>query len=201
MLADTALAQLRASDPARSLPALGDTHRETLRARIVTSPIPLRRRRRTLVVAVAAALSALALAGAGLGLYEGVFSTPTQVRDDFAVWKKRVPLPPGAHWRMPKLDEQGLYGARAAQMIATDQATCAWFAYWRAALSAQDRSALTAASAGIARVRSLLPLHAAGTGEETGGYTRQGLRVYDRILRQQKQGNATGTDTYLRANC
>jgi hypothetical protein len=202
MPADTALAQLRRHDPARSLPAMSSEERESLRLRIVSSPVALRPRRRRLVVAaVAAAVGALVLAGVGLPLYEGVFSTPAQVRDDFAVWTKRVPLPPGAHWSPLNLGEDGLYGGKSAQLIATDQATCAWFAYWRDALAAHDQARLTAAEAGIEKVRGLLPIHPAGAREDAGGNTAQSLRVYDEILRQQQGGNAIGTEQYLLANC
>jgi hypothetical protein len=201
MPADTALATQRSHDPARSLQPLTHEDRESLRRRTVSAPIPLERRRRTVLVAVAATLAALVIGGAGLALYEGVFSTPARVRDDFGIWTKRVPLPPGAHWTKPNLDETGLYGAKAAQMIATGQATCAWFSYWRTALAENDQAGVAAATTGIARVRALLPVHLSGAPEEAGGYSRQSLRFYDRLIREQQAGDARGTTQYLRANC
>ena len=53
-----------------------------------------------------------------------------------------IPLPPGAAWEEPDLDENGWYGQQAALMMALYQAECAWSRYWDEGDAAQKAEAL-----------------------------------------------------------
>jgi hypothetical protein len=203
----SSLERLWAHDPARGLSPLDRVQRDRLRHAIAVTPVhatvALRpnRVRRPAVVLVAATAGALLFATAGWAVYETVFSTAAQVRDDFAVWSDRIELPPGAAWQRPSLEEQGLYGLRAAQMIALDQATCAWFRYWEHGFERSDSVRMRAAAVGAARVRAAMPPHPAGAPEEAGGYDASALDAVDAIIAEQRLGRARLTEQYLRANC
>jgi len=194
---------VRAHDPAGTLPPAPDAEREALRLRVLATPVRTARRRRArpLAVAFAALVSALALATAGWGVYETVFQTADDVRSDFTVESAKIPLPPGAHWQEPSLDEQGLYVGPAAKMFALWQATCIWFEEWDAAYRSGDEPGMAAAAVGFERVRALMPLHPEGASEDVGGYDAASLAHYDRILREQRRGEPLNTEQYLVANC
>lgn len=194
---------VRAHDPARALPPAPDAPREALRLRIIATPVRSTRTRRArpLAVAFAVLVAALALATAGWGVYESVFHTADDVRSDFVVESAKIPLPPGAHWQQPNLDEQGLYTGPAAKMFALWQATCIWFEEWDTAFRSGDEPRMAAAAAGFERVRALMPLHPEGASEDVGGYDDSSLALYDRILREQRRGEPLNTEQYLIANC
>ena len=194
---------VRAHDPARTLPRAPHAEREALRLRVLATPVRSTRTRRVrpLAVAFAALVAALALATAGWGVYESVFHTADDVRSDFPAEAAKIPLPPGAHWQEPNLDEQGLYTGPAAKMEALWQATCIWFEEWDAAFRSGDKPRMTAAAAGFERVRALMPIHPEGASEDVGGYDDSSLAFYDRILREQRRGEPSNTERYLIANC
>jgi hypothetical protein len=198
MPADAATDLLRRNDPARGLEPLDAAALERVRAAIVAAPLPRSRpvARRVLLVA---AISAAVFAVGGWTLYETVFAGPTarDVRSDFAAVTRTIPLPPGARWHAPVLDEQGVYPGPAARTIALLQATCAWFGYWREADSAERASALRAE----ARIRELMPVHRAGMPEDADGFDSTSFEAYDAIVAAQHRGDPAPTDTYLRANC
>ena len=108
-------------------------------------------RRRGRVVLIAAVL-ALVLTAAGWGLRWSLLDTAETVRGDFEEVTAMIPLPPGAAWSDPNLDEDGFYGQEAALMMAQWQATCAWFEYWNEGDSAQRAEAL----AGFERIRATM---------------------------------------------
>jgi hypothetical protein len=198
MPADAVLDLLRRHDPASGLEPLDPGGRERVRAAIVAAPLPRSRprlRRAALVAAVAAAV----LAAGGWTLYETVFAGPTaqDVRSDFGRVTRTIPLPPGARWHVPDLDEQGVYPGPQARMIALLQATCAWFGYWRQGGPGERASALGAES----RIRALMPVHREGMPEDAGGFDATSLRAYDAIVAAQRRGDPAPTDSYLRANC
>jgi hypothetical protein len=203
MPADRAFARLRAHDPAGSLPDLDRESRERLRSRIVASPVglPARRRFQRPAVALAAVVAMLAVTGVGWAVYRTLVGTSAEVESELAVWRQRLPLPPGATWQRPDLDRSALYGDRAGAMIAAGQATCAWFGYWLRADEQGDPARLRVADAGIARVRAALPVHAPGDPEEAGGYTPGALAAYDSIVADQRRREPAATRQYLRANC
>jgi hypothetical protein len=140
---------------------------------------------------------ALALAAGGWALQSAVFSTSETVRDDFADVTTAIPLPPGAAWQGPSLDEDALYGQRAALMLALGQASCAWLEYWSDGDSAQRAEALT----GLRQVRALMPLHRPGEPEEAGGYDAGSLRFFDRMIAEAGRGETATVEQYLAANC
>jgi hypothetical protein len=200
------LALVRAHDPARTLAPATPEEREGLRRSVVATPTaPYRRARRrplrAAALVVAATVAALALAAAGWAVYASVFGTPAQVRREFAAETARIPLPPGAWWRAPDLDEHGLYGGRAGRMAALGQATCAWFGYWDRGFRRGDGTQTRAAVAGFGHVRALMPLHPDGAPEDVGGYDAGSLAALDRILAAQRAGEPGPTEQYLRANC
>jgi hypothetical protein len=190
---------LRRTDPARELqPATADA-RERLRQAIVAEPVPTppRRaaRRRARLVLVAAALALIVSAGAW-----GVYSTldsPETVRSEFEEATKTIPLPPGAAWADPNLDENGWYGQQAGLMHALYQAECAWLRYWDEGGAAQKAGAL----AGFRRVRALMPLHPEGASEDVGGYDAGTLRFFDQMIAEAERGDGTNVRQFLRANC
>jgi hypothetical protein len=198
MSADAVLELLRRSDPARELPPLDAGSRERVRAAVVAAPLRSARPRvrRALVVA---GVAAAVLAACGWTLYETVFAGPTaqDVQSEFRVVTRAVPLPPGAHWRVPRLDEHGVYPGPQARMIAVLQATCAWFDYWRAGDPQQRALALRAEG----RIRALMPVHRAGASEDAGGFDASSFDAYDAIVAAQRQGDPAPTAGYLRANC
>jgi hypothetical protein len=200
MPAPDVLELLREHDPARALRPAPAEARERLRRSIVASPAPARtrsaRRPRGRIALVAAAL-ALALAGGGWAVYAAVFDTPETVRDELAELTRTIPLPPGASWEEPKLNEDALYGQQAALMFAVGQATCAWLGYWSEGDSAQRTQAL----AGFRKVRALMPLHPAGAPEDGGGYEAASLRYFDMLIAEAKRGEAGTVEKYLAANC
>jgi hypothetical protein len=198
MPAEAVLELLRRNDPAQGLEPLDAAAHERVRAAIVAAPLlPPRPRfgRAVLVAAVAAAV----LAAGGWTLYEAVFAGPTaqDVRSDFARVTRTIPLPPGARWRVPDLDERGLYPGPQARTIALLQATCAWFAYWRAGDVGERASALRAET----RIRTLMPVHREGMSEDAGGFDATSFQAYDAIVAAQRQGDPAPTASYLRANC
>jgi len=189
---------LRRSDPARGLEPFAG--REALLRSILAAPVPRTRpSRRLLVVAVGLALAAC-IAG-GWTAYQAVFGpTANDVRRDFAVVTRDIPLPPGATWREPSLDEQGIYPGPAALMTALLQATCAWTSDWNAAYAAGDTARMRADAAGFAEVRRRMPLHR-GTLEDTGGFDAGSLAAYDALLAGMAHGRPALVRQYLRANC
>ena len=199
MPAPDVLELLRRTDPARELqPASADV-RDRLRQAILAEPVPApsRRtpRRSTRLVLVAAAVALFLSAGAW-----GVFSaldSPETVRSDFEDVTKTIPLPPGATWKDPNLDENGLYGQRAGLMHALYQAECAWWRYWDEGDAAQKAEAL----AGFRQVRTLMPLHPDGTSEDVGGYDDSSLRFIDQMIAEAARGDGTNVRQFLLANC
>jgi hypothetical protein len=139
------------------------------------------------------------LAAGGWTVYETVFAGPTaqDVRGDFAEVTRTIPLPPGAHWRLPDLDERGVYPGPQARTIALLQATCAWFGFWRGGDQAQRVSALRAE----ARIRTLMPVHREGMPEDAGGFDVTSFQAFDAIMAAQRRGDPAPTASYLRANC
>jgi hypothetical protein len=196
MSADIVLDVLRRSDPARELAPLVADARARVRAAIVAAPLPSARPRLRRSLALAAVAVAMLAAG-GWTVYETVFAGPTaqDVRSDFAAVTRTIPLPPGARWRTPSLEEQGVYPGPQARMIAILQATCAWFAYWRAGDGAQRLSALHAE----ARIRILMPVHREP--EDAGGFDASSFGAFDAIVAAQQRGDPAPTSSYLRANC
>jgi hypothetical protein len=199
MPADAVLELIERHDPARGLEPLDAAARERLCAAIVSAPLPRsrpRRRRAVLVGAVAAAV----LAAGGWTLYETVLGDPTaqDVRADFARVTRAIPLPPGAHWRVPDLDEQGVYPGPQARMIALLQSTCAWFAYWRAGDHPGERESALRVEG---RIRTLMPVHREGMPEDAGGFDATSFQAYDAIVAAQRRGDPAPTTSYLRANC
>src|SRR4051794_13673365 len=170
MRADDVLDLVRAHDPAAELPPVDPARRETLRLRVLSTPLPdaARRRRRPqrlLAVAVGCVMSLL-LAGAGWAIHARMFLSASEVRSDFRAETASIPLPPGARWTTPSLDEAGVYAGPAAKMYALDRATCAWLAYWNDGFERRDEAQMTDARAGFVRVRALMPLHEAGASED-----------------------------------
>jgi hypothetical protein len=123
---------LRRTDPARQLQPASADARERLRQQILAElePAPSRRapRRRTRLVLVAAAIALILSAGAW-GVYNMTLDSPETVRSEFAEATATIPLPPGAAWEEPDLDENGWYGQQAGLMHALYQAECAWLRY------------------------------------------------------------------------
>jgi hypothetical protein len=200
MPAPDVLELVQKHDPARGLPPASATARETLRRSIVTTPSAEPRRRASRPrgrIALAFAVLALALAAGGWALQSAVFDTSETVRDDFADVTATIPLPPGAAWQRPSLDQDALYGQRAALMLALGQASCAWLEYWSDGDSAQRAEALT----GLRQVRAFMPLHAAGEPEDAGGYDAGSLRFFDGMIAEAEHGESATVEQYLAANC
>jgi hypothetical protein len=146
-------------------------------------------------VLVAAALALIVSAGAW-----GVYSTldsPETVRSEFEDATRTIPLPPGAAWEDPNLDENGWYGQQAGLMHALYQAECAWLRYWDEGDAAQKAEAL----AGYRQIRALMPLHPEGALEDVGGYDDSALRAIDGMIAEAARGDGTTVRQYLRANC
>jgi hypothetical protein len=190
---------VRRTDPVRELPPASADARERLRQAIVAEPVPAPRRRgprrRARLVLVAAALALFISAGAW-----GVYSTldsPESVRSDFEDATRTIPLPPGATWQDPGLDENGWYGQQAGLMHALYQAECAWLRYWNAGDAAQKAVAL----AGYRQVRALMPLHPEGASEDVGGYDAGSLHFIDGMIAEAARGDGTTVRQYLLANC
>jgi hypothetical protein len=198
MPAEAVLELLRRNDPARGLEPLDAAARERVRAAIVAAPLPRPRPRFGRAVLVAAVAAAVLAAG-GWTLYKAVFAGPTaqDVRSDFARVTRTIQLPPGARWRVPSLDEQGVYPGPQARIIALLQATCAWFAYWRTGDAGERASALSAET----RIRGLMPVHREGMSEDAGGFDATSFQAYDAIVAAQRRGDPAPTAVYLRANC
>jgi len=189
---------LRRSDPARGLEPFAG--REALLGSILAEAKPAPRPTRRLLVAFAALAAVACLAG-GWTVYRAVFGpTASDVRRDFAVVTRDIPLPPGATWSEPSLDEQGIYPGPAALMMALFQATCAWTSDWNAAYAAGDTARMRADAAGFAEVRRRMPLHR-GTLEDTGGFDAASLQAYDAMLTGMAHGRPALVRQYLRANC
>lgn len=119
------------------------------------------------------------------------------MRSDFEDVTKTIPLPPGATWKDPNLDENGLYGQRAGLMHALYQAECAWWRYWDEGDAAQKAEAL----AGFRQVRTLMPLHPDGASEDVGGYDDSSLRFIDQMIAEAARGDGTNVRQFLLANC
>jgi hypothetical protein len=200
MPADAVLGLLRRHDPARALEPLDTAARDRLRATIVAAALR-RSRRRVHRAVLVGAVAAVVLAAGGWTLYETVFAGPTaaDVRTDFAQVMRTIPLPPGAHFRVPDLDEQGVYPEpeTQARVNALLQATCAWFSYWRAGDPGARASALRAET----RIRALMPVHREGMPEDAGGFDVTSFQAYDAIVAAQRRGDGAPTAEYLRANC
>lgn len=198
MPAPDLLELVRRNDPARGLPAAPADARERLRQAIVDEQVPARSRRtsrRRLRLVLVAAVLALVLAAAGWGLQS--FLDAETVRGDFAEVTATIPLPPGATWEEPDLDENGWYGQEAALMMAHWQATCAWFQHWEEGDSAQRAKAL----AGFERLRATMQPRRPGAREDEGGHHASSLRAYDAAIAEMKRGEPTLVRQYLRANC
>jgi hypothetical protein len=199
MPAPDVLELLRRTDPARELQPASEDARERLRQAILAEPVPAptRRapRRRARLVLVAAALALIVSAGAW-GVYN-TLDSPETVRDEFEDATKTIPLPPGAAWEDPNLDENGWYGQQAGLMHALYQAECAWWRYWDEGDAAQKAEAL----AGFRQVRALMPLHPDGASEDVGGYSAELLRSIDSMIAEAARGDGTTVRQYLRANC
>jgi hypothetical protein len=190
---------LRRSDPARGLEPFAG--REALLGSIVsTRPERAPRPRRGLLVAFALLAAVACLAG-GWTVYRAVFGpTANDVRRDFAVVTRDIPLPPGVAWTDPDLDEQGIYPGPAALMMALFQATCAWTSDWNAAYAAGDTARMRADAEGFAEVRRRMPLHR-GTLEDTGGFDAASLAAFDAMLADMRAGRPGSVRQELRANC
>jgi hypothetical protein len=202
MSVESSIELLRAQDPARSLPVLPVDARDRLRAQIVGTSPRRRPARRRFVVALAIGAAALLFAATGWAIHERFFQTSADVRSDFATVTANIALPPGAVWKTPNLDDQGLYaGTRAAEVLAYLQATCAWFSYWDEAHKAGATARMGSAVAGFVLVRTTMPLHPDGATEDVGGFDKGTLALYDRVIAEQRARNATLTEQYLRANC
>jgi len=200
MPAPDLLELLRRNDPARGLPAAPAEARERLRQAILAEQVPARSRRasrRRLRLVLAAAVLALVLAAAGWGLQSSLLDTAETVRGDFAEVTATIPLPPGAAWEEPDLDENGWYGQEAALMMAQWQATCAWFEYWNEGDSAQRAEAL----AGFERLRATMQPRRPGALEDEGGHHASSLRGYDAAIAEMKRGEPTLVRQHLLANC
>jgi hypothetical protein len=190
---------LRRTDPARELQPTSADARERLRQAIVAEPGPVAPRRkpgrRARLVLVATALALIVCAGAW-GVYN-TLDSPETVRGQFEDATKTIPLPPGAAWADPGLDENGWYGQRAGLMHALYQAECAWLRYWDEGDAAQKGEAV----AGFRRIRALMPLHPEGASEDVGGYDAGTLRFFDQMIAEAARGDGTTVRQYLRANC
>jgi hypothetical protein len=200
MPAPDVLELLRQHDPARELLPAPAAARERLRRFIVATHVPgpvrpARRRYRRIVLV--AAVGALGLAAAGWGFYSAVLDTPETVRSDFADVTGTIPLPPGASWEQPNLDEDALYGRQAGLMLALYQATCAWLGYWSDGTPSQRAEAIS----GFRQIRTLMPLHRKGAPEEAGGFDAGSLRHYDALIADMRRGDPTRVEQYLLANC
>jgi hypothetical protein len=200
MPAPDTLELLRRLDPAADLSSAEPEAREQLRRSIVGTPVRqeprrmLRSRRR---VALIAAGLALVLTAAGWGLGSSILDTAETVRGDFEEVTATIPLPPGAAWSDPNLDEGGFYGEQAALMMAQWQATCAWFEYWNEGDSAQRAQAL----AGFERLRATMQPRRPGALEDEGGHHVSSLQAYDAAIAEMQRGEPTLVRQYLRANC
>jgi len=199
MPAPDVLELLRRTDPAGELQPVAADARERLRQAIVAEqapPSPRRApRRRARLVLVAAALALIVSAGAW-GVYNSLDS-PETVRSEFEDATRTIPLPPGAAWADPNLDENGWYGQRAGLMHALYQAECAWLRYWEEGDEAQKAEALT----GYRQVRALMPLHPEGASEDVGGFSAGSLRFVDEMIAEAARGDGTNVRQHLRANC
>jgi hypothetical protein len=199
MPAPDVLELLRSTDPARELQPASAEARERLRQAIVVVPAqtgPRRApRRRARLVLVAVALALIVSAGAW-GVYSSLDS-PETVRSEFEDATRAIPLPPGAAWEDPNLDENGWYGQQAGLMHALWQAECAWWRYWDEGDAAQKAEAL----AGFRRVRALMPLHPDGASEDVGGFSSESLRFIDRMIAEAERGDGTNVRQFLLANC
>jgi hypothetical protein len=111
-----------------------------------------------------------------------------------------VPLPPGATWRTPNLDPNGIYAGQSdkvALMEAIDQSECAWFSYWANGDVGQKADAID----GMHALRKLMPLHPEGALEDVPGFGQQSLDAYDGWVAAAAAGDGTGVRQFLRANC
>jgi hypothetical protein len=199
------ITRLTAADPALDA-RLPDHTREAIFEGIKAAP-PQRRRsplttRRLLVIAI---LAALAAAGVGVAALSRGGQTPRQVSLSYAEVTRHIPVPPGYKW--PGADvptaEAGVVfaGQNAAVMQATGQATCAWWDYWRAAYSRDDKGTMAAALAGQAGVMAITPHHRPGDSEHAGG-ADESVFAYERVLlRDARAGRPGRIDQYLKANC
>jgi hypothetical protein len=191
---------LRRLDPAAGLASAEPEARDQLRRSIVATPVRqeprgIVRRRGRLALAVAGL--ALVLAAAGWGLGSSLLDTAETVRSDFDEVTATIPLPPGAAWSDPNLDEAGFYGEQAALMMAQWQATCAWFEYWKEGDAAERAEAL----AGFERLRATMQPRRPGALEDEAGHHSSSLRAYDAAIAEMKRGEPTLVRQYLRANC
>lgn len=191
---------LRRLDPATDLVPVEPETRERLRRSIVATEV--RREPRSVLrnrgrVGLVVAVLALVLAAAGWGLHSSLLDTAETVRGDFEEVTATIPLPPGATWSDPNLDEEGFYGQQAALMMAHWQATCAWFEYWNEGDSAQRAKAL----AGFERLRATMQPRRPGAREDEGGHHASSLRGYDAAIAEMKRGEPTLVRQHLRANC
>jgi hypothetical protein len=202
MSVESSLGLLRAQDPARSLPALPADTTDRLRTQIVAVSPRKRPARRRLVVALAVGAATLLFAATGWAVHQGFFQTAADVRSDFATVTKNITLPPGAVWKTPNLDEQGVYpGKRAAEVLAYLQATCAWLSYWDDAHKTDATARMRSAVAGFVLVRAAMPFHPDGASEDVSGFDQGTLALYDRVIARQRANDATLTEQYLQANC
>jgi hypothetical protein len=197
---------LSVHDPAKSLTPLDAGALESLRQAIVSSPLSAANarktrmpRRRALVVALSTVL-ALLFTATGWGIYS-IFHTAAEVRHDFSGEAAKIELPPGATWHQPKLDDNSVYGGRAAQMHVLSQATCAWIAYWVDGYRSHDTAQMQAGLHGFERVRAVMPVHHEGESEDVGGYDASSLQWFDGILGQERAGNPTRAAQHLKVNC
>lgn len=128
--------------------------------------------------------------------------TRDDVLDELDRVRQEIPLPPGVTWSEPTFgDDEALYGQQMGVMMATIEAQCAWSEEWLEARDEGDAARMRGAIDGLAVVRTHMPLHEPGTGEESGGWEASSLRAWDEWLAAAKRGNAEPLQQFVRANC
>jgi hypothetical protein len=203
-VSDDLMTRLRAADPA---PAEHDANDDALLAQILASdrgaPAPRRRtrRRRVLILVPVAALLVAGAAFAGLKVVGGGASTANQVRDDYAVVTKSIPLPPGYRWPGLNLEDDSVYGNPAALVYAAGQAECAWWDAWLVARAHGDRTAQDAALRGSIHNLAISPRHPEGASENVGGLDSGTVAYRQRLIRSARADNPTPIRRELKLNC
>jgi len=217
-MSDQVIGALRGADPARSLPAESAAVREATRESILSSVAEKARasakatswrarHRRLVIVAFAAVLLLVVVPAGGAWAYFSFIQVdaPTALQD-FHASQAEFTLPPGAHWKDPKLPTDSYYGTHEGWLTAWFQSAGAWEKEWLAARDANDASREQAAAAAMDHLISIMHVWTQKAYENNGGENgnwgidETGAAMYRSMVEAAKRGDFSLIEQDLKAN-
>jgi hypothetical protein len=204
-------ATLRAADPARLLPALGDAGRAAVVARaIAMEPTRAPRRTRRLLLVPVALLVVALLAGGAYAAYDRWVSPASpEYAQALQAAEADTPLPPGHTWALPAALTDGTapdgagvaVSLNGARLLVTMHAICHWEVAWIDAIAQHSAPGRARSAAVYDQLVARIPVHVEGASEDIPSMEAAGIERYHEIGAAARLGDLSGLADDLRINC